>query len=111
MRSETGAGTPLVIAIVGGLVMLTSLTLPLYFALSVRQSAAGAADAAALAAADTASGLLPGYACESAGRVAVANGFSLDGCSVDGLVATVRVSTQVLGVGVSAAASAGPPGG
>ena len=99
------------VAIVGGLVMLTALVLPLYLALSTRQAAAGAADAAALAAADTASGLLPGYPCESAGRVAAANGFSLDGCSLDGLVATVRVSAQVLGVAVGAAASAGPPGG
>ncbi len=111
MRSERGAGSPLAIAIVGALVLLTSVSLPLYLALSARQSAAGAADAAALAAADTVVGIVPGYPCESAARVAVANGFSLSECSLDGLVATVQVSALVLGVAVTAAASAGPPGG
>jgi secretion/DNA translocation related TadE-like protein len=82
---------------------------PLFLALSVRQAVAGAADAAALAAADTASGLLPGYPCESAARVSAANGFTLTDCGLDGLVATVRVGASVLGIPLSVAASAGPP--
>lgn len=78
-------------------------------ALSVRQAVAGAADAAALAAADVASGLLPGFPCAQAERVAEANGATLEACHVDGLIATVSVGSSVLGIPVTAGATAGPP--
>lgn len=109
MRGDDGSGTVLTVALTGGMVALTGLALPLYMGLATRQAVAGAADAAALAAADTASGRLPGYPYEAAGRAASANGASLDSCAVDGLVVTVVVSRSILGIPVSARATAGPP--
>ena len=89
--------------------MLTVLALPLYIGLSARHSIAGAADAAALAAANVASGLFTGYPCDQAAAVAAANAAELIQCDVDGLVVTVGVSGTVLGISVTVAATAGPP--
>lgn len=74
------------------------------------QRAAGAADAAALAAADTLSGRVPGIACESASMIAQRNGTSLAACDAVGLVVTISVATAVLGFPITATARAGPPG-
>ena len=78
--------------------------------LAVRQAVAGAADAAALAAADVASGLVSGYPCATAALVAAANGAAVASCAVDGLVVTVSASRDILGLAVTATATAGPPG-
>lgn len=88
---------------------MTGLALPLYMGYAVRQAVAGAADAAALAAADTASGILPGYPCDAAAATVAANGSGLASCEVDGLVATVTATRYLLGFAVSARATAGPP--
>lgn len=109
MRDDDGAGSVLAVAIVGGLVALTMLLLPLQMGFAIRQSVAAAADAAALAAADTAVGRAPGYPCDAAARLAVANGAALDSCTVDGLVITVRVSRHLFGIAMTATATAGPP--
>jgi secretion/DNA translocation related TadE-like protein len=85
------------------------LVIPLYLGLSIRESVADSADAAALAAADVAAGISPGAPCASAARVAAANRASLEGCSVDGLVVTVRTSAQFLGLTLTSSATAGPP--
>ncbi|MBS1674183.1 MAG: helicase [Actinobacteria bacterium] len=79
---------------------------------AVSQRAAGAADSAALAAADITSGAVPvdGDACAVAERVAAAHGATVDECRIDGLIATVRVTTVYAGVPVVASARAGPPG-
>jgi len=74
-----------------------------------KQALAGAADAAALAAADVRVGLEAGEPCAVAARVATANGGSLASCSVDGLVVTVVVSSSIAGFAVGVAATAGPP--
>lgn len=87
---------------------LTSLALPLYGALVVKQSVAAAADAAALAAADAASGVVAGYPCEVAARVARANAASVTACEVDGLIVTVSASRYLVGIPVTARATAGP---
>ena len=108
-RGDRGAGSLLVVAILGAVLCVVATVLPLQFALSQRHAMAGAADAAALAAADARSGAVAGVPCDLAAQVAHANGARLDACAVDGLVATVRVSTRVLGVAVTATASAGPP--
>jgi hypothetical protein len=103
------AGAPLVV----GVVVVTA-------ALAVGCAAAGAAgaraaqltgvaDAAALAAADIASGLLPGDPCEAAGRIAAAGGATLSQCDVDGLIATVAVSAPAGALTALARARAGPP--
>lgn len=96
-------------AIAGSIVALTALALPLYMGLAARQALAGAADAAALAAADTASGRIAGYPCDNAERVAAANGASLQGCDLDGLVATVTAGNTIVGIRVVSTATAGPP--
>lgn len=111
MRSETGAGSILAVAVVAGLIALTAILLPLYTALAVKQSTLGAADAAALAAADVAVGIVAGFPCATASRVAAANGAVLSACSLDGLVVTVSVSRSILGMQLTAVATAGPPAG
>ncbi len=83
--------------------------LPLNAALTTRQLTANAADAAALAAADTASGLVPGVPCVNAADAARLNGADLTACSVEGLEALVSASRAVLGVTVTVDARAGPP--
>ena len=107
---ERGAGSVLAVAIVACVVVLTAVALPLYTVLIVRASVSGAADAAALAAADTVSGVVGGIPCERAAIVARENGARLDSCAADGLVVTVSASRSVLGFQVSVAATAGPPG-
>ncbi|MCU1419075.1 MAG: hypothetical protein JWR57_244, partial [Mycetocola sp.] len=59
--AERGSGSVLAVALVASVLMLAGLVLPLNAALMTRQLTANAADAAALAAADTASGLVAGY--------------------------------------------------
>ena len=101
----------LAVAIIAAVLMLFSLLLPLVAVFSVHQRVVGAADAAALAAADVAVGIRSGSPCEAAAAVAVANTTRLRGCLVDDSTATVRVTASVVGFEVSARATAGrPPG-
>jgi secretion/DNA translocation related TadE-like protein len=88
--------------------MLAGLALPLNAALTIRQLTANAADAAALAAADTASGLVAGYPCANAAEAARLNGAALGECTVNGLDARVTATRHVLGVSVTVEARAGP---
>ncbi|WP_442576621.1 helicase [Microbacterium sp. F51-2R] len=73
------------------------------------QRLAGAADAAALAAADSASGAVLGVPCERAGELAAQADVEVVACDLDNLVATVTVATRFAGFAVSASARAGPP--
>lgn len=77
------------------------------------QRVAGAADAAALAAADAASGAIitDEEPCALAARVAAASGASIDSCTVDGVVATVQVQAAYAGLAAVSRARAGPPEG
>ena len=109
-RSQRGSGSSLGVAIIGGLIAVVLMLVPAGQVLTARQSAAGAADASALAAADVAVGKLPGSPCEEAQIVASANGATLGECIVDGAVVTVQVSTLAGAFTVSARATAGPPG-
>ena len=63
LASERGAGSVLAVGLVAGMLCLAALCAPLLVALPVGQRVAGAADAAALAAADVASGALPQGLC------------------------------------------------
>ncbi|WP_169581016.1 MULTISPECIES: Rv3654c family TadE-like protein [Microbacterium] len=73
------------------------------------QRLAGVADAAALAAADAASGAVTGVPCERAREITQRGEVELTACELDGLVATVSVSAP-FGVLVAVArARAGPP--
>lgn len=70
---------------------------------------AATADAAALAAADAASGAVAGIPCERAEQLAAHGGAQVSHCTLDGLVATVSV-TAALGPFTAVATSrAGPP--
>ncbi|TQL48739.1 secretion/DNA translocation related TadE-like protein [Homoserinimonas aerilata] len=104
-----GAGSVLVVAIISAVLLLMLASAPLYRGLMLKGLAATAADAAALAAADVAIGIVPGIACDSAASVASANGAVLQECSLDGLVATVSVTVSAGGLGAAATATAGPP--
>jgi secretion/DNA translocation related TadE-like protein len=110
LSSDEGAGSILTVAILGAVVALSMMLVPLYMGLAARQSVAGAADAAALAAADTAVGIVPGVPCDAASRVAAANGASINSCHVDGLIVTVTAARMLLGVSVTATSTAGPGG-
>jgi secretion/DNA translocation related TadE-like protein len=107
---ESGSGSVLGLAVVAGIAATLMLTIPLCVGLGIRESLANAGDASALAGADVASGLAPGYPCAVAGTVARANGASMSACRVDGLVVTVRVGASFLGLDLAATATAGPPG-
>jgi secretion/DNA translocation related TadE-like protein len=109
MIADRGAGAVLALAIVGGMTVVLVAVLSLGAALVLRQRVIGAADAAALAAADAASGAVAGVSCGVAAPVAAANGAVLDGCELDGLVATVRVSARFGVIVFTARSTAGPP--
>ena len=106
---ESGSASVLGIALMASIVSLAVVMAPLVLGLEVRQSVDDAADAAALAAADVAVGISPGIPCEVARTVAAANRAQLVGCTMDGLVATVKVEASVTGLSLSAISTAGPP--
>ena len=107
--SEQGAGSILAIAVLGATVLLTTLIVSTFALLAVGRSVANAADAAALAAADTASGAIAGYPCPAADAVAALNEVAVTRCVVAGLIASVSVTRTVLGIELAASARAGPP--
>lgn len=109
MRADAGAGSVLAIGIIGATVLLCGSAIPLYTVLVTRSAVVGAADAAALAAADARVGVVGGFACDVAAEVAAVNGAALATCELDGYVATVSVQREVLGFTVTARATAGPP--
>jgi secretion/DNA translocation related TadE-like protein len=98
------------VGIVAALVVLLAALAPVLALLDAHGRAGAAADAAALAGADTALGATAGIPCETAGRVARANGATVVRCRQDGVDVRVDVTLTVLGVAVSGAARAGPPG-
>jgi secretion/DNA translocation related TadE-like protein len=109
LREERGSGSVLGVALIGAMVCLLFAVVPLYMVLAARSTVAGAADAAALAAADARVGVATGFPCERAAQVAAANGATLTTCEVDGLIATVSVSGTILGFRLESTATAGPP--
>ncbi|MDQ1583732.1 MAG: hypothetical protein QOF36_1786 [Microbacteriaceae bacterium] len=108
--SERGAGSLLAVGVMASVLAVTSMVITVSLALAVKQRVTGAADAAALAAADTASGAMPGYPCDVASAVARLNGAELHRCELSGMVATVSAGAGYLGFDISVAARAGPPG-
>ena len=102
-------GTTLAIGIVGGCAALMLGLAAVGAAAVAGQRLAGAADAAALAAADTASGAVSGDPCRRADEIAASSGASIAACELDGLIATVTVSGAFGALTVTASARAGPP--
>jgi len=109
-EADRGSGSLLALGVGLAMVTLLAVALPLYMGLAVRGAVAAAADASALAAADVASGSIPGFPCETAEEVAAANGAAVESCDVDGLVVTVVATRQWAGVTARSAATAGPAG-
>jgi len=109
LREQRGAGTLLMVGLVATVIAIAALVIPLYWALSVRHALSAATDAAALAAADTASGLVGGYPCENAALLAHVNDAHIEECTVDGRIVTVTASRRILGILVTTSATAGPP--
>lgn len=107
---EVGSGSILALGILAASGALTVALVPLLAALVVGQLVQNAADAAALAAADTVSGLVAGYPCPAAHETARLNAASVTACSLDGPIATVTVSRDYLGFTIVGRARAGPPG-
>ena len=110
MKRQAGSGSILGVAIIAAVLATLILLIPLYGVIDTRQRLTQAADASALAAADTAIGIQAGVPCEAARSVADANGAALAACQLDGPVATVKVTARRFGFPVSATATAGPPG-
>ncbi|ANP71486.1 Rv3654c family TadE-like protein [Cryobacterium arcticum] len=106
---EHGSGSVLAVAVVGAIAAVTLLLLPILGLLTIGQTVRAAADASALAGADTAAGLVPGVPCELAQRAADLNSARLVACTVDGLVVTVTVTRNAGGFVLSTRARAGPP--
>lgn len=102
-------GTLAAVAIVGCSAVLTVGLVTAGSAAVFSQRLAGGADAAALAAADAASGAVPGVPCELAGRLAAVAGGVLEDCEIDGVTATVSISARFGALTATAAARAGPP--
>lgn len=108
-RNARGAGSVLTIGVLCCIIATVLLLGPLARTLVLRSELTGAADAAALAAADVARGISAGVPCVVAESVARENGATMADCRVDGVIVTVRVRAVVLGFAVSATATAGPP--
>ncbi|SIT69657.1 helicase/secretion neighborhood TadE-like protein [Microbacterium sp. RU33B] len=102
------AGTMLAAGVIGCTASLALGLSTVAGAAVLGQRLAGAADAAALAAADAASGAVEGTPCERAAELAAHAGVMVSRCDLDGLVATITVSTRYLGFAAGATARAGP---
>lgn len=109
-KKERGSGSVLAVALLGAITIAASAALAGVTGLVAQQGAQNAADAAALAAADTLSGRDSGYPCENASRAASLNQASVASCSTDGLIAVVSVSRNWGRLELTARARAGPPG-
>lgn len=107
--ADDGAGTALAIGVVAAVVIVASTMLPLTLGFAKTRTLAATADSAALAAADTASGALPGYPCEAAASAVRLGGGDLVECRVDAAIASVTVADDILGIRAESTSRAGPP--
>jgi secretion/DNA translocation related TadE-like protein len=109
LTGEAGSGSVLALGLIAATVAVAFAVLTLGAGLSARQRVIGAADAAALAAADGASGAVPGAPCALAERVAQVAGARVTACRIDGLIASVEVAGVFGVVPIRAGSTAGPP--
>lgn len=108
-NAEEGSAAVIAVGVVVGTILVTASVLAGCAGVVGHQRAVAAADAAALAAADVASGLLPGDACAEASRIARAGRAELTRCSVQKGIATVEVTVVVGPFLLPAKSRAGPP--
>jgi secretion/DNA translocation related TadE-like protein len=97
------------IGVIAGLMSISVGVVSAGAGLANRTALHGAADAAALAAADTLFGLGAGEPCSRAAEIAQFNGAQLAECDIANTAVTVRVERAILGVNVHASARAGLP--
>ncbi|MFF2369937.1 Rv3654c family TadE-like protein [Agromyces sp. NPDC058110] len=111
-RADRGAASVVALALVSAVVLLTTLVLGVAAGYVDARRAATTADAAALAAADAASGAVVGLPCEVADLAARRAGARLVSCELDGAVSrvTIVVPGRIPGFDATASARAGPPG-
>lgn len=109
MNREEGAGTALAVALVAAIVVVFGLGAAVAVLLETRHRVVATADAAALAAADTALGNATGVPCDRAAAIAVDARVSVESCRQRGALVRVGTAASVLGVTVRAVAVAGPP--
>lgn len=107
---DRGAGTPLALGLLLVVALAGLVLVGAAGSLVTAQRVSAAADAAALAAADTMLGWAPGEPCLVADRVARAHGTVLTQCQADGLTMVVTARSFTLGIVVERSARAGPPG-
>ncbi|MFD2757829.1 Rv3654c family TadE-like protein [Gulosibacter faecalis] len=109
MRSERGSGTVLAVAIIGATVSLAVALCLVLGAFVAHTRASVAADAAALAAADSASGRIPGDACGRAAAIAAEHRVTLTGCDAGRTETFVTVTTTFGAFTIGASSRAGLP--
>ena len=105
---DAGSGTMLTLGIGASFLIVTFLLVPLLGGFVIHQRAQGAADLAALAAADVASGRQPGNPCVTAEILVGGAGFSMRECRLEQLISRVTVTTNFGPFEVVARARAGP---
>lgn len=101
------SGTVAASGLIAGMLSLTLMASAGGAALTQRQSLHGAADAAALAAADTLFGFATGNPCERADVVAQSVGARVTQCEVDETSVTITVARRILAVMAQSSARAG----
>lgn len=105
---DRGAGTVLVVGVIAVVLSAGLALVAAGVGLARGQQLSGAADAAALAAADVLLGWVPGEPCAAATRIAAAHNARLIECASEGLAVTVRVGASILGLPIEREARAGP---
>ena len=95
---DRGAGSALVLAVVAGVAIVGLTLVAAATALGAAQRVSGAADAAALAAADVMLGWSAGDPCAVAERLARVHDTALHECWRDGVSMVVTVRARVLGM-------------
>lgn len=106
---QRGSISVVAVGMIAGVLALTGGIVGISGAFVVKQRVSGAADVAAVAAADVATGAVSGYPCERAAATAALNGATLLECAIDGPIASVVVSAVFLAFEVRSRARAGPP--
>ena len=107
--AERGSGGILALTVLALIAALALAVVVVGAALATRQRVVAAADAGALAAADTALGIHPGVPCQAAAVVVAAHDAVLSECRIEGVVATITASASFAGIPMSVSARAGPP--
>jgi secretion/DNA translocation related TadE-like protein len=106
---ECGTASVLALFVIALAVLVIATIVPLLSVFAVRAHVANAADVAALAAADTVSGLIAGYPCDRATQIAAANTVTVESCVIEGTDVFVTASTTSLFFEIVATSHAGPP--